>query len=70
MRALPEAYSFFQAAHFGLEVAEVPVSTRYFKDASSVGFRAGVVYGRGTLGVAAHFLLHRAGLFESPKFRR
>ena len=42
----------FQAVHFGLPVVEVPISTRYFADASSVGFRAGVVYGLGTLATA------------------
>jgi glycosyltransferase involved in cell wall biosynthesis len=59
----------FQAVHFGLPVAEVPISTRYFADASSVGFRAGVVYGLGTLLTAARFLLHRAGIVGSEKFR-
>ena len=60
----------FQAVHFGLPVVEVPVKTRYFQDASSVGFRAGVVYGLGTLNTALRFLLHRWGLLESDKFRR
>lgn len=60
----------FQAVHFGLPVVEVPVSTRYFEDASSVGFRSGVVYGLGTLWTALRFLLHRAGLVECDKFRR
>ena len=60
----------FQAVHFELPVVEVPVSTRYFDDASSVGFSTGVVYGLGTLWTAARFLLHRAGILESPKFRR
>ena len=59
----------FQAVHFGLPVAEVPISTRYFADASSVGFRVGVVYGLGTLATAARFLLHRAGIVKSEKFR-
>jgi glycosyltransferase involved in cell wall biosynthesis len=59
----------FQAVHFGLPVAEVPISTRYFADASSVGFRAGVVYGLGTLWTAARFLLHRAGIVPCEKFR-
>ena len=31
----------FQAVHFGLPVVEVPVASRYFADASSVGFRQG-----------------------------
>lgn len=60
----------FQAVQFGLPVVEVPVSTRYFEDASSVGFKAGVVYGLGTLWTATRFLLHRAGLVDSDKFRR
>jgi glycosyltransferase involved in cell wall biosynthesis len=60
----------FQAVQFGLPVAEVPISTRYFKDASSVGFRTGVVYGLGTLMTAVRFVLHRWGLVSSEKFRR
>jgi glycosyltransferase involved in cell wall biosynthesis len=60
----------FQAVHFGLPVVEVPVSTRYFRDASSVGFGTGVVYGLGTLWTAARFLLHRSGLVPCDKFRR
>lgn len=59
----------FQAVHFGMRVVEVPISTRYFAEASSVGFRAGVVYGLGTLGTAARYLLHRAGVVGSEKFR-
>ena len=59
----------FQAVHFGLPVVEVPVASRYFEDASSVGFSQGVVYGLGTLATAARFLLHRAGVLSSVKFR-
>jgi glycosyltransferase involved in cell wall biosynthesis len=59
----------FQAVQFGLPVVEVPVASRYFENASSVGFRQGVVYGLGTLWTAARFLLHRAGLVSSSKFR-
>ncbi len=60
----------FQAVHFELPVVEVPVSTRYFDDASSVGFGAGVVYGLGTLWTATRFLLHRWGMVACDKFRR
>ncbi len=60
----------FQAVHFELPVVEVPVSTRYFADASSVGFSTGVVYGLGTLWTATRFLLHRWGIVGSDKFRR
>jgi glycosyltransferase involved in cell wall biosynthesis len=59
----------FQAVHFGLPVVEVPVSSRYFDDASSVGFRQGVVYGLGTLWTAARLLLHRWGRAPRDKFR-
>src|SRR5688572_21926833 len=59
----------FQAVHFQLPVVEVPISTRYFADASSVGFRVGVVYGLGTLATAARYLLHRWGLVPCEKFR-
>ncbi len=59
----------FQAVHFGLPVVEVPISTRYFEDASSVGFQAGVVYGLGTLYTALRFRLHRWGLLSSSKFQ-
>jgi len=60
----------FQAVQFDLPVVEVPISTRYFEEASSVGFSAGVVYGLGTLWTAGRFLLHRAGLVSCDKFRR
>jgi glycosyltransferase involved in cell wall biosynthesis len=59
----------FQAVQFKLPVIEVPVSTRYFEDASSVGFRTGVVYGLGTLWTAVRFLLNRWGLVPCDKFR-
>jgi len=60
----------FQAVHFGFPIVEVPISTKYFADASSVGFRAGVVYGLGTLATAGRFLAHRAGVVSNEKFRR
>ncbi len=59
----------FQAVHFGLPVVEVPVASRYFDDASSVGFRQGVVYGLGTLWTALRFLLNRAGVVASERFK-
>ena len=59
----------FQAVHFGLPVVEVPVASRYFEDASSVGFSQGVVYGLGTLWTAGRFLLHRWGVASSDKLR-
>src|ERR687887_785678 len=40
-----------QAVGFGYRIAEVPVPTRYFPEASSVNFRRSVVYGGGVLRV-------------------
>jgi glycosyltransferase involved in cell wall biosynthesis len=57
-----------QVAHFGFRIAEVPVRTIYSDDASSVGFRASVIYGTKTLGAAARLLLHRSRLLRSRKF--
>lgn len=59
----------FQAVHFGLPIAEVPVASRYFEEASSVGLRQSIVYGLGTLAVVASFLLHRAGLRDYDRLR-
>jgi glycosyltransferase involved in cell wall biosynthesis len=53
----------------GLPVGEIAVPTRYFEEASSVGFRRSVVYGLSTLRVVGRFLLHRAGIRRSAKLR-
>ena len=53
----------------GLGVGEIAVPTRYFDEASSVGFRRSVVYGLSTLRVVGRYLLHRTGLRRSPKLR-
>jgi hypothetical protein len=58
-----------QAVHFGYRIAEVPVRTRYFDDASSVSLRPATVYGVKTLWMAARLLLHRRGILHSAKFR-
>jgi hypothetical protein len=56
-----------QAASLGLRVAEVPVSTRYFEQASSVGFGVSVVYGLKTMATLLRYQLHRMG-FRSKLF--
>ena len=57
-----------QAAHFGFRITEVPARSRYFSDASSVGFGAGSVYGVKTLLTAARLILHRRRIARSRKF--
>ena len=49
-----------QAVRAGFRVAEVPVPTRYFEEASSVGFRRSVIYGLSTLGVVGNHLFRMA----------
>lgn len=58
----------FQVVHFGFRIAEVPVSTRYFNEASSITFRASVTYGLKTLYIAFRYLLHRIGIWPFRLF--
>jgi glycosyltransferase involved in cell wall biosynthesis len=48
-------------------IGEIAVPTRYFEEASSVGFRRSVVYGLSTLRVVARYVLHRLRVRRSPK---
>ena len=56
-----------QAFHFGFKIAEVTCPTKYFDEASSIGFSKSVRYGLGVLGAAAQFRLARLGLVK-PRF--
>ena len=55
------------AAGMGRRIGEIAVPTRYFEEASSVGFKRSVVYGTSTLRVVARYLLHRIGIRRSAK---
>jgi glycosyltransferase involved in cell wall biosynthesis len=56
-----------QAVHFGFKIAEVTCPTKYFAEASSIGFGKSVRYGLGVLGAAVQFRLTRLGLAQ-PRF--
>jgi glycosyltransferase involved in cell wall biosynthesis len=58
-----------QAVAFGFKISEIPVPTRYFKEASSVNFRRSVVYGLLTLVTVLEFVLNRAQLRRSRRLR-
>jgi len=58
-----------QAVAFGMRIEEVPARGRYFDGASSVGFRAGFVYGVKTLWAGVRLLGHRARIAPSRKYR-
>ena len=53
----------------GMRIAEIAVPTRYFEEASSVGFKRSVVYGLSTLRVVLRFMLHRTGVRRSDQLR-
>ena len=57
-----------QARQFDFRIAEVFARTRYFDDASSVGFWTSSVYGLKTLWAGFRLVLHRSHLLRSPKF--
>ncbi len=59
----------YQAAELGFRIEEVPARCRYFEEASSVGFKTGVVYGLKTLWAGFRLILHRAGIWRSRKYR-
>jgi glycosyltransferase involved in cell wall biosynthesis len=57
-----------QTAALGFRITEVPASSRYFDDASSIRFLPAAVYGSKTLWAAARLVLHRRRLWRSRKF--
>ncbi len=57
-----------QIVNLGLRIAEVPVPTRYFAQASSASFGASFVYGCSILWLLLRFGLHRAGLVRQQQF--
>ena len=57
-----------QAAHFGFRIADIPITTRYFKEASSISFRASLLYGMQTLWLMARLGLHRCRMVRSRLF--
>ena len=59
-----------QAIVFGLRVGEISVPTRYFADASSIGFVRAVRYGFGCLDVSLRGAIARTGLYVPAPFRR
>jgi glycosyltransferase involved in cell wall biosynthesis len=51
-------------------IREIPIPTRYFKDAHTVGFRAGVRYGLGILRALLQYVSTRTSIRTSQKFVR
>jgi glycosyltransferase involved in cell wall biosynthesis len=58
-----------QFVAFRLRIGEIPVPVRYHDTASSINLRRSITYGLRTLQTVGQYLLHRAGLSNSPMFR-
>lgn len=56
-----------QIVHFGFRLVQVPIPTKYFAEASTVGFLQSVHYGVFTVWTALEYRLMRWGLIH-PKF--
>jgi len=59
-----------QVEMFKFASSEIPVPTRYFKEASSINFVRSSIYGLATLKVMAQFLLHKWGVRKYAKFTK
>lgn len=57
-----------QAHALGFRIGEVSCPTRYFPEASSIGFRRSCVYGLGVLKTALQYRLHVLRILKSPLF--
>ena len=53
----------------GMRFREIPIETRYFDEASQIGFRRSLRYGVSILWVLAKYKLNSAGIWKSKLFR-
>jgi glycosyltransferase involved in cell wall biosynthesis len=57
-----------QAAYFKFKIGDLPVPCRYMREASSIDFTRGVVYGMGTIQTVFQFTLEKLGLMKFGLF--
>jgi glycosyltransferase involved in cell wall biosynthesis len=53
----------------GMRIREIPIATRYFDEASQIGFWRSVGYGFSILRVLLRYKLHKKGIWHSRLFR-
>jgi len=53
----------------GMSIREIPIETRYFEEASQIGFGRSVVYGFSVLAVLLRYKLHKKRIRHSSIFR-
>ncbi len=52
----------------GMKIKEIPISTKYFPEASQIGFKRSVEYGFGILNMLRKYLFFKTGLKKYPQF--
>jgi glycosyltransferase involved in cell wall biosynthesis len=57
-----------QGVIHNLRIKEIPIQTRYFKEASQIGFWRSVVYGLSILKTLVKFKLHKKGIVKFKMF--
>lgn len=57
-----------QLIHNGFKIEEIPIRTRYFDGASTIGLGRSIVYGLGILWLMLRYFLHKKNLFKSRQF--
>ena len=57
-----------RACRHGMRIREIPIETRYFPEASQIGFWRSVEYGLSVLWMLVKYKLHKKGLRRSPLF--
>ena len=57
-----------QGVRHGLRIREIPIETRYFKEASQIGMGRSIVYGLSILKTLAKFKLHKKGWMKFALF--
>jgi glycosyltransferase involved in cell wall biosynthesis len=51
-----------------MRIREIPITTRYFEEASKIGFLRSVVYGLAIIKTLVKFKLHKKGIIRSAQF--
>jgi len=59
-----------QLVYFHFRIGDIPVPTRYFREASSINFKRSVQYGLATLATLGRYVLQRTGLARFKIYER
>ncbi|MDH4271758.1 MAG: glycosyltransferase family 2 protein, partial [Candidatus Aminicenantes bacterium] len=51
-----------------MRIKEIPITTRYFEEASEIGFLRSLIYGFSILKTLVKFKLHKKGIVRSRQF--